>query len=235
MATASRPRRGASRALSLLLWPLVAVAAAGEVVEGEAQAESSSAAGSDFRFRVHRCSSGLRSEWRSARGDLLAWDEVQLVDGQLLQYRLVRPNLGQDITRSAEPSDRSEGLPMLAGPMLIEYARAMLPALRAGAAPRVRYLIAETGMLLPLRLRASQVTAGSTVVIVEAAQPWLRPLVPRAALEFDSVARFVGMRGQILPQSGTAQRPEAIAARVLVRSSGPTSECHNQPVFLSQQ
>jgi hypothetical protein len=208
-----------------------------ELIEGEAYAEAGPAAGAGYRFRVERCASALRSEWRSASGQLVAWDEVQLADGQLRRYRLVRPNLGQDITRAGPgvTGDPSPEAPLLAGPMLIEYARRVLPALRAGEALRVRYLIAESGMLLPLRLRLARQTADSTWVTIEAAQPWLRPVVPRATLEFDAEARFVGMQGQILPQTGSGQRPEPVAARVRVLSSGPTSGCHNVPVLLSQQ
>jgi hypothetical protein len=228
------PAFGPALALSLLV---AGALPAAELVEGEAHAEAGPAAGAGYRFRVEHCASALRSEWRSASGELLAWDEVQLADGQLLRYRLVRPNLGQDITRTGPGAsgDPSPGTPLLAGPMLIEYARRMLPALRAGQTPRVRYLIAETGMLLLLRLRTTKQVPGSTWVTVEAAQPWLRPVVPRATLEFDAAARFVGMQGQILPQAGSGQRPEPIAARVRVLSSGPTSGCHNAPVLFSQQ
>ncbi len=221
---------------------ILALSAAGplpgaELVEGEAHADPGAAAVAAYRFRVERCASTLRSEWRSAAGELLAWDEVQLADGRLLRYRLVRPNLGQDITRTgpAATDDASSGTPLLAGPMLIDYARRVLPTLRSGEAPRLRYLIAESGMLLPLRLRLGRQTADRTAVIVEAAQPWLRPVVPRATLEFDAAMRFVGMEGQILPQRGSAQRPEPIAARVRVLSSGATPACHNSPVLYSQQ
>lgn len=218
----------------LLAWPL-APGTAGELVEGEARAEGDRASGGDYRFRVERCANALRSEWRSSRGELVAWDEVQLVDGQLLRYRLVRPHLGQDITRSGAGRGAADGLPELAGPMLIEYARGALPALREGHTRRVRYLVAETGMWLPLRLRATQVAAGSTSVTVEGAHAWLRPLVPRATLEFDASARFVGMRGQILPQAGSGTHPEPIAAQVRVLSSGPTSGCHDPSVLFTQQ
>jgi hypothetical protein len=208
-----------------------------ELVEGEAHADGAVAAQGGYRFRVERCASALRSEWRSATGEMVAWDEVELADGRLLRYRLVRPNLGQDITRVGPAGDGagSEGPPVLAGPMLIEHARRTLAALRAGETLRVRYLIAETGMLLPLRLRSSRQTAESTWVSVEAAQPWLRPLVPRAELQFDAAARFVGMHGQILPQTGSLHRPEPIAARVRVLAGSPTPGCHNSSVLFTQQ
>lgn len=205
MMIARRLASGCSVLLGLAGFTL-APTMAGELVEGEAQADGTRAVGDGYRFRVARCGSVMRSEWRSAQGELLAWDEVQLIDGRLLRYRLVRPNIGQDITRDGAQGGTDDGLPILAGPMLIEHARRALPALRAGEVMRVRYLIAETGMLLPLRLRAT--------------------------LEFDAAARFVGMHGQILPQRGSGQRPEPIAARVRVLASGPTSGCHDSTLLL---
>lgn len=231
-------RAGVRRGGALAVLLLVAVSASGaELVEGEAQVEAGPAAGSGFRFRVERCATALRSEWWSANGELQAWDEVQLAEGRLLRYRLVRPNLGQDITRMA-PAGRdaeSSEQPVLAGPMLIEFARSVLPGLQSGEVPKVRYLIAETGLLLPLRLRLERRSADSSWVTIEAAQPLLRPLVPRATLEFDARARFVGMRGQILPQTGSERRPEPLAARVRVLASRTTPSCHNPSLLYTSQ
>jgi hypothetical protein len=111
--------------------------------------------------------------------------------------------------------------------MLVDYAGRELAALRAGATREVRYLIAESGQDIRLRLRALRTDASGTSVGVDAAQVWLRPLVPRAQIDFDATGRFTGMRGQILPQAGTARHPEPIMAAVYVRGTEPTSRCHN--------
>lgn len=184
-----------------------------------------------YQFRVEQCASRIRSEWHSASGELLAWDEVEFDASRWLSYRLVRPGLGQDFRQQAvdmrRRSGREDTEPFLAGPMLIHYATRELATLRAGATREVRYLIAESGQDIRLRLRALRSGPGGTSVAVDAAQVWLRPLVPRAQIEFDAAGRFTAMRGQILPQGGTARHPEPIQAAVSVRRSESTSGCHN--------
>ncbi len=184
-----------------------------------------------YRFKVDQCESRIRSEWHSASGELVAWDEVEFDALHWRSYRLVRPNLAQDFRQQAPPvrAGRPAGsdAPYLAGPMLIDYATRELPALRAGRTLEARYLIAESGQDVRLRLRATQVSATRTVVAIDAAQVWLRPLIPRARFEFDGAGRFASMRGQILPQGGSARHPEPIAAAVTVLASRPTSRCNN--------
>lgn len=201
-------------------------------VEGDAVAlgqGGTAAAATRYQFRVDQCASRIRSEWHSASGELLAWDEVEFDAGRWRSYRLVRPGLGQDFRQQARPASagRDGREPFLAGPMLIDYATRELAALRAGAVREVRYLIAESGQDIRLRLRASRVGSGGTSVAVDAAQVWLRPLVPKAQIDFDAAGRFAAMQGQILPQRGTGRHPEPVQAAVSVRSSGPTSRCHN--------
>lgn len=201
-------------------------------VEGEAVAVAQAGRGDTqatrYRFKVDQCESRIRSEWRSSSGDLLAWDEVEFDAMRWRSYRLVRPNLAQDFRQQAAPTrGDARDEPFLAGPMLIEFATRQLPALRAGRTREARYLIAESGQDVRLRLRATQAGTTGTVVAVDAAQIWLRPLIPRAWLEFDAAGRFASMRGQILPQSGTARHPEPVKAAVTVLASRPTSGCHN--------
>lgn len=220
----------AGAAVSCCLWSVPAPALS---VEGEAVAlgrdSRGAAAETRYQFRVDQCSTRIRSEWHSVSGELLAWDEVEFDAGRWRSYRLVRPGLGQDFRQQAAPSPqgRAGTEPFLAGPMLVDYARRELPALRAGASREVRYLIAESGSDIRLRLRAVRKDGGGTSVVVDAAQVWLRPLVPRAQIEFDAAGRFAAMQGQILPQHGSARHPEPVQAAVSVRSSAPTSRCHN--------
>ena len=202
-----------------LLFTVGAAASIAEVVEGDAVSRHGDQATS-YRWRVESCNGRIRSEWRTAAGQMIAWDEVQFADGQFQRYRLVRPNLGQDMTVEGG------GKVVLAGPMLIEYARRNLGSLRGGRELRVRYLVAERGSTVELRMRASRVVRGRTEILVDAASGLLRPFVPSAALEFDAAERFVGMQGQILPQLGSRARPEPVAAQVRVLSQGPTSACH---------
>jgi hypothetical protein len=220
---------------ALLLLPPGWAGALALSVEGEAvavpQAGRAAAPALHYRFKVHQCESRIRSEWHSASGDLLAWDEVEFDASRWRSYRLVRPNLGQDFRQQAAPGRGGRGAagdaPFLAGPMLIDFTTRQLPALRAGRTLEVRYLIGESGQDVKLRLRAIQSTAVATVVTVDAAQVWLRPLIPRAQLEFDAAGRFAAMHGQILPQGGTARHPEPVAAAVTVLASRPTSRCNN--------
>ncbi len=220
---------------ALLLFPPAWAGALALSVEGEAvalpQAGRAAAPALRYRFKVDRCEARIRSEWRSASGDLLAWDEVEFDASRWRSYRLVRPNLGQDFRQQAAAGGGGRGeagdVPFLAGPMLIDFATRELPALRAGRTLEVRYLIAESGQDVKLRLRAMKSTAAATVVAVDAAQVWLRPLIPRAQLEFDAAGRFAAMRGQILPQGGTARQPESVAAAVTVLASRSTSRCNN--------
>jgi hypothetical protein len=203
---------------SLLLAAGAAMASA-EVVEGDA-VSSRGAVPTSYQWRVENCEGRIRSEWRTAGGQIIAWDEVEFRGAQFLRYRLVRPNLGQDMTL------RGSGDVTLAGPMLIEFARRNLPTLRSGRELRVSYLVAERGSSVELRLRATRAAGPRTEVVVDAASGLLRPFVPRASLQFDSAARFVGMEGQILPQLGSRSRPEPVAAQVRVLSHGLTSPCH---------
>jgi hypothetical protein len=209
-------------------WSLPAAALS---VEGEAVALGSGRGPADaqrFQFRVDQCASRIRSEWHSADGVLLAWDEVEFAASHWRSYRLVRPGLGQDFRQQAAVADGRAGRePFLAGPMLIDYARRELAALRAGASREVRYLIGESGSDIRLRLRAVRREGGGTSVVVDAAQVWLRPLVPRAQIDFDAGGQFAAMQGQILPQQGSARHPEPVQAAVSVRSSAATSRCHN--------
>jgi hypothetical protein len=204
-------------------------------VEGEAvalgQPDRGTAPAPRYRFRVDQCESRIRSEWHSASGELVAWDEVEFDAMHWRSYRLVRPNLAQDFRQQAASARAGRpaagDAPFLAGPMLIDFATRELPALRAGRSLEVRYLIAESGQDVRLRLRATQISATGTVVAIDAAQVWLRPLIPRARFEFDGAGRFASMRGQILPQGGSARHPEPIAAAVTVLASRPTSRCNN--------
>jgi hypothetical protein len=204
-------------------------------VEGEAvalsQPDRAAAPAARYRFKVDQCPSRIRSEWHSSTGDLVAWDEVEFDALRWRSYRLVRPNLAQDFRQQAAPvrgvRTSAGDEPFLAGPMLIDFATRELPALRAGRTLEVRYLIAEPGQDVKLRLRATQVGATGTVIAVDAAQVWLRPVIPRARFEFDAAGRFASMRGQILPQGGTARHPEPVAAAVTVLASRPTSRCNN--------
>ncbi len=210
---------GAAAWMAGLLLSAGASIAAAEVVEGDA-VSSRGELSTSYQWRVESCDGRMRSEWRTASGQMIAWDEVEFRDGQFLRYRLVRPNLGQDMTL------RGTGDLTLAGPMLIEFARRNLPALRSGRELRVHYLVAERGSNVELRLRASRPVGPRTQVVVEAASALLRPFVPRAVLSFDPASRFVGMDGQILPQLGSRSRPEPVAAQVRVLSHGLTSACH---------
>ena len=202
-----------------VLFAAGATAARAEIVEGDAVSRQGDQSTS-YRWRVESCNGRMRSEWRTAAGQMIAWDEVEFADGQFLRYRLVRPNLGQDMTL------QGGGKVTLAGPMLIEYARRHLAPLRGGRELRVRYLVAERGSTVELRMRAPRSAPGRTQVLVDAASGLLRPFVPSAVLEFDAAERFVGMQGQILPQLGSKARPEPVAAQVRVLSQGLTSACH---------
>jgi len=202
-----------------VLLAVSATAAMGEIVEGDAVSQHVHHATS-YRWRVESCNGRMRSEWRTAAGQMIAWDEVEFADGRFLRYRLVRPNLGQDMTL------QGGGKVTLAGPMLIEYARRHLALLRGGRELRVRYLVAERGSTVELRMRARQGTRERTEILVDAASGLIRPFVPAASLEFDAAERFVGMQGQILPQLGSRTRPEPVAAQVRVLSQGLTSACH---------
>jgi hypothetical protein len=218
---------------ALLSMPTVALAGTLSV-QGEAVALTPAGRGAApaarYRFKVDQCAARIRSEWHSDSGELVAWDEVEFDATRWRSYRLVRPNLAQDFRKQAAPSRRARtghrDEPFLAGPMLIDFATRELAALRAGASREVRYLIAESGQDVRLRLRVAGVGAGRTVVKIDAAQVWLRPLIPGAQLEFDAAGRFVAMQGQILPQGGTPRHPEPVAAAVTVLDSQPTSRCH---------
>lgn len=205
-------------AAGLLLTATASLAMA-EIVEGDAVSGRGEAATS-YRWRVVSCDGRMRSEWRTAGGRVIAWDEVEFADGQFLRYRLVRPNLGQDMTLHAGAKAA------LAGPMLIDHARRHLASLRGGRELHVRYLVAERGSSVELRMRAGRRVGERTEILVDAASALLRPFVPAAALEFDGANRFVGMQGQILPQLGSRQRPEPVAAHVRVLSDALTSACH---------
>jgi hypothetical protein len=63
------------------VWSLPAVALS---VEGEAVALGGGRGPADaqrYQFRVDQCASRIRSEWHSANGELLAWDEVEFDAG----------------------------------------------------------------------------------------------------------------------------------------------------------
>ena len=215
--------------LASVIWACAAAPSGAEIVEGEALELTPAAGVAPMRFRVEQCSRRIRSEWHAKDGTLLAWDEVEMLGRDFVRYRLVRPNLGQDVTLTAAgmgtAMSGSNALPVLAGPMLIDFARAHLNELRGGTQLRVRYLIAEHRMFVMLRLRSITAHTPGTTVRIDAAQPWMRPLVPEAMLEFDPAARFTGMRGQILPQAGTRLRPAPIAARLRVLGGAATSQC----------
>ena len=218
MTQSPRSSKSVAGLVGLLLLADASIAAA-EVVEGDA-VSSQGELSTSYQWRVESCDGRMRSEWRTASGQMIAWDEVEFRDGHFLRYRLVRPNLGQDMTL------HGSGDVTLAGPMLIEFARRNLQALRSGRELRVPYLVAERGSSVELRLRASRPIGPRTQVVVEAASALLRPFVPRASLSFDPASRFVGMDGQILPQLGSRGRPEPVAAQVRVLSHGLTSACH---------
>lgn len=234
-ATSASSRRGLTAlcaAMAVLGAPVSGVALSLSV-EGEAVAVKSAEVGSGpaarYRFQVHQCESWIRSEWRSASGELVAWDEVEFEAMRWRRYRLVRPNLAQDFLQEA-PAGRRAGMadePFLAGPMLIDYAARELAALRAGATREVRYLVAESGQSVKLRLRVQQASATDTVVGIDAANVWLRPLIPSAQLRFDAAGRFHSMNGQILPQGGTPRHPLPVSAAVRVVANSVTSRCHN--------
>jgi hypothetical protein len=178
--------------------------------------------GRHFRWSVERCGPRLRSEWRDARGVLVAWDEVHQRGGSFSEYQLARAATAQRIhatqrtrsidvaTKAASGMQRTRsiataGEAVLAGPMLVSLVQEQLPRLRSGESIERAYLVPEHSMVLRLVARRIQAGAGGGISVqIHAASPLLRPFVPTTVLEFDRSDRLVRSSGRILPLDGPA-------------------------------
>jgi hypothetical protein len=112
-----------------------------------------------FRWRVERCGSRLRSEWRDASGTLVAWDEVNQVGAAAGRYDMVRLAPAQTIRAlfhgreilvdSAKGGGNSgrqriltHGEAVAAGAMMISLVQEQLRQIRAGETLERSYLVA---------------------------------------------------------------------------------------------
>jgi hypothetical protein len=223
----------------------------GPPVKLQATAAAPPPARGPYALTVLRCEQRIITEWRDRDGRTAAWDEAFEEGGRLVRYELRRPTVAQHFigTRSAPdqfvvgaaPHGRARALrlrtdvPLLAGAMLVTWAQAQLPTLRAGATVRADYLLADRPAVLPLQLRAERaVPDGWVRVRAEPTSPLLKPFVPPVELDFDAADHFRALSGRLLPMALEAGAAVAVDGHV-TRDSTPSaltaalpSDCNNQ-------
>lgn len=225
-----RPRRApcaAPRIAVLGLAALLSAAATADSLGGDihstGEAEVRGAAPGVQRYSVSasRCGERLSTEWRRPDGVLVAKEEVELVEGRWVRYRLQRPNIGQDLraerrgttvtlvdgARPGRAPTRLAGrVSLVAGPELVPFLQARFDELRAGRAVEFDYLVAERSMILGFVARTRPAT-GRLVVELEASSVLLRPFVPETVLEFAADGGLSKVTGRMLPVAGDARDP----------------------------
>ena len=129
--------------------------------------------------------------------------------------------------------------PGVLGAAFPEYYRfvfnpAVVQSLNGVAWWAVMLFVCIAGIELDLR-QAGRDPEGGSLIEINAASLLLRPFVPTTTLQFTQNGRFLSMTGQIPPQWGSAQHPQALVAQMTAHapslapaavSSPLASNCH---------
>lgn len=220
--------------------PVATSSAIVEAGRGEAIIRNGGAAGLRYFVTASRCGDRLSTEWRHPDGTLAAEEEVDLVDGRWVRYRLRRTNVGQDlraerrgdaviIIDAARPDRGPARLTargtLLAGPELVPFLQARLAELRAGRSIEFQYLLADRGSAIGFIARG-RIQGGETDVSLEASSALVRPFLPTTAFRFSPGGGLRQVVGRMLPVLGDTRSPKALDG--VLNMSGPQSTCNTK-------
>jgi hypothetical protein len=215
---------------------LGAPSTAADTISGDAVALAGDPA--PFRWRVAECASVLESQWWAPSGEQLTSESVKFGPNGQATYAYERFNIHEqaeveisglraNIRLSQDGRIRSHEvsseLPILAGPMLITYARDRLSQLRAGAALLVAYVVPDHLTSVELRLRVVSASSDRISVQVAPLSALVRLVVSDATIDFDRNGRFIAFTGRVLPVRLTQRKREDVSARLV--ASGRSESC----------
>ena len=215
---------------ALLLLVVLPAPVASETLQGSIYAPKSRRAVTLYVFSVDRDQdSGIwRASYRSVKGDLVAEDEVTLVDGQLQRYRYSRPNIGETASvervgdeilfvqelggRRRERREKFDAT-VTVGPTIIPYIQQHWDALMNGREIRTRHCVLDHVRSFTFRLvldRTRPAPPGLRMIRMTAVNPTVRAVVSPAYFLLTSDGRSLeSVTSRVLPRvaDGEGGRP----------------------------
>jgi hypothetical protein len=213
--------------LLLLTLPHPVVA---DTLQGSVYSPKSRRAQALYVFSIDRdAETGIwRSSYRTLAGELVAEDELTLIDGRLKRYRYSRPNIAE--TASLERTgdevhfvqeiggkrfERREKFDptMTVGPTVVLYIQQHWGALMAGQEIRTRHCVLDHVRSFSFRLaldRTRSAATGFAVIKMTAVHPTVRAVVSAAYFVLTSDGhRLESITSRVLPRvpDGEAGRP----------------------------
>lgn len=184
-----------------------------------------------------------RSSYRTPAGDLVAEDELTVVDGRLARYRYTRHNTGEEASvervgddllyvqelggKRRERREKFDAT-VTVGPTVIPYIQRHWSALMSGREVKTRHCVLDRLRSFVFRLaldRRHPVGPGLTVISMTAVDPVVRSAVSPAYFVLSSDGRtFQSVKGRALPRipGGKAGRPVEAELTVETRTDSET-------------
>jgi len=229
-------------ARGLLLLLVLAAPAAGDTLHGRIYAAKSHRGASLYVVSIDRdTESGVwRASYRTATGELVAEDELTLVDGHLQRYRYSRPNIGETASvervgdeihfvqeigdRRRERRDKFDGT-VTVGPTVILYIQEHWSALMNGREVRTRHCVLDHLRCFTFRLaldRMRPAGPGLTVIRMTAVHPTVRAFVSPAYFVLTSDGRTLeSVLSRVLPRVAEGEEGRPLEAELVIEARSP--------------
>jgi hypothetical protein len=230
--------------------------AAGETLQGTIYAATSRRALSLYVFSMDRPPDGgtWRSSYRTAGGDLVAEDELTLVDGQLQRYRYSRPNIGETASvervgdeihfvqeidgKRRERRDKFDST-VTVGPTVIRYIQQHWSTLTNGREVRTRHCVLDHLRCFTFRLvldRTRPAGPGLTVIRMTASHPAVRAFSSPAYFVLTSDGRTLeSMMGRVLPRVADGEEGRPLEAELVIEIRSDTAADKSRRPAISEE